>query len=772
MDRCDFSSIMTILRSYIRENNQLNQSEFLYEVFDDFLSSPEGADFSFDNGLVCRWMSGQAKVSPKLINYYSAKSSQMKLSDTLDQMILPMMFDPDKALSDVYLLFIQDPSISDKKKEQLSSLYLSADTQTLFLSQIICFGMERTFVKRDTKNQKLLAGGSLSPVVLGYIADSEVPKPCRHFVGRDSEIENLHECLENNSKVFLYGIPGIGKSELAKAYARKYKKYYTNILYIEYIGDLHQSVTDMDFTDDMPDISEEKRFQNHNRYLRSLREDTLLIIDNFNVTATQDNFLSVVMKYHCRILFTTRSNLTGYTLFPLAEISDSSALFELVSAFYPEAAEYKSVVEEIIKTVHRHTFAVELAAKLLNNGILSPTQLLKKLQEEKAALESEDDIRIIKDGQSSKATYYSHIHTLFSLYALSRKEQDIMCNLCFLPSTGISARIFAKWLELSTLNEINDLIETGFVQTTTRHTISLHPMIKEIALSETKPSVSSCHILLDSLQKICLMHGIEVDYYKKLFQTTGNIIELIEKDNIPKYLLFLENVFPYMDNYNYQKGMKEIIQELKNFLKHKDIGTDSDRALLLDFQATLEIKPEKAMKLEKDALALITEITEDNAHLVSNLHSNLGGLYRMNGYPDLAMEHMEKGLFLLEQYNLLYTHDGIPQATNYAMFLTEQQAPEKGISVLQKLSKGIKEYNSDCCLDYATVQETLATIYLMTANLPQAKTHFKRACKIYEKIWADEPEMIENKYLEIQELYPQVGFFLGQQLSNFLTKQT
>lgn len=54
MDRCDFSSIMTILRSYVRENNQLNQSEFLYEVFDDFLSSPEGADFSFDNGLVCR----------------------------------------------------------------------------------------------------------------------------------------------------------------------------------------------------------------------------------------------------------------------------------------------------------------------------------------------------------------------------------------------------------------------------------------------------------------------------------------------------------------------------------------------------------------------------------------------------------------------------------------------------------------------------------------------------------------------------------------------
>ena len=106
------------------------------------------------------------------------------------------------------------------------------------------------------------------------------------------------------------------------------------------------------------------------------------------------------------------------------------------------------------------------------------------------------------------------------------------------------------------------------------------------------------------------------------------------------------------------------------------------------------------------------------------------------------------------------------------MFLTEQQEPERGISELQKLSGIIKEYHSDDCLDYAKVQETLGTIYLMTANLPQAKTHFKRAFKIYEKIWTDEPEMIKAKYQEIQELYPQVGFFLGQQLSNLLTKQT
>lgn len=176
------------------------------------------------------------------------------------------------------------------------------------------------------------------------------------------------------------------------------------------------------------------------------------------------------------------------------------------------------------------------------------------------------------------------------------------------------------------------------------------------------------------------------------------------------------------------------------------------------------------MKLEKDALTQIKNITTDNARLVSNLHANLGGLYRMNGYPDFAREHMEISISLLDQYKLLHINDSIPQIVNYAMFLAEQQEPERGISELKKLSNVIKEYHSDDCLDYAKVQETLGTIYLMTTDLPQAKTHFKRAFKIYEKIWADEPEIIESKYQEIQALYPQIGFSIGKKLSSFLTK--
>lgn len=771
MERCDFSSISTFLKNQISESNQMNQPDFLYELFEDFMNDPVNDDFSMDNGLVCRWITGQAKISPKISSYYAKLSNQKKLATTIQRNLLPLMADCNMVIQDIYTLFMQDDTISNTKKQELASLYTLSDSRLLFLAKVISFGMERQFIKRDTKNQKLITGGLLSPIVLDYIMDSEVPKPCRHFLGREEELDELHTMFEENRHIFLYGIAGIGKSELAKAYAKQYRKQYTNILYMEYTGNLHQDIADMDFIDDPPEINEQERFRIHNRFLRSLKSDTLLIIDNFNATSTQDNCLSVVLKYRCRVLFTTRSQLSEYCSFQLKEMNDISTLFQLTSVFYSEAEEHRAIVEKIIETVHYHTFAVELAAKLLENGILTPNQLFIKLQEEKASLHNEDKIKAMKDGQSSKATYYNHIHTLFSLYSLSRKQQDIMCNMCFMPSSGISARIFSKWLKLSTLNDVNDLIETGFVQENIRHSISLYPLIQEIAVSETRPSITTCHTLLDSLQKICLMHGVKISYYKKLFQTVENIMQLIEKDDISQYLLFLENIFPYMEKYHYQKGMTEIIQELKRLVKTDNHGTASDRALLLDYQATMETKPLKAIQLEKEALSQIKETTKDNAHLVSNLHANLGGLYRIQGQIESAREHMETGISLLEEYELLYTNDSIPQISNYAALLAEIQEPERAISSLQKLARIIKEYNSDHCLDYAQIQESLGNIYLITANISQARTHFKKALKIYEDIWSDEPKLIEEKYQEIHELYPQVGIALARSLLHTNNKQ-
>ena len=643
MEYLDFSSVITTIRKYISDAHNMNQIDMMYQLFVSFLNSEESKDFDFDNGLVCRWFNGQAKISPRITGYYMNNHKRNLLAADMHRNVLPLMYDSAMAVQEVYNILVQDTTISDKAKEQLLQNYPceTEKDEARFLTAALCFGMERSFVKRDSNTKQLLSAGTLSPIVKDFVYDGGVPKPCRHFCGRDDELATLHHLLCDHGKVFLQGIAGIGKSELAKAYAKQHNKEYTNILYLAYTGDLKQDIIDMDFADDLPNDDDEERFRKHNRFLRTLKDDTLFIIDNFNVTATQDGLLSVVMKYRCRILFTTRSRFNNYTSMTLEEISDTEALVGLMGCFYSEAEKYRPVLEQIIQTVHSHTLAVEMSARLLESGIMEPMLLLNKLKEEKVALDATDTIGITKDGKSQKATYYHHIRTLFSLYHLSDTEKEVMRSLSLLPVTGISGRLFAHWLKLRDMNTVNDLIEKGFVQAMEGPVIALHPMVQEVAVEEIKPSVTTCRTLLNSLQQICLRHGEEVSYYKQLFQTIETIINLIDNDDMPFYLRFAEDVFPYMEKFHYVQGMELVLKHLTELLKDDAVGSISDRALLMDYRACCEKKPDKAIKLEKDAIAMLTEINSDNALLAANLHANLGSMYRQSGKHELAKQHME-----------------------------------------------------------------------------------------------------------------------------------
>ena len=170
---------------------------------------------------------------------------------------------------------------------------------------------------------------------------------------------------------------------------------------------------------------------------------------------------------------------------------------------------------------------------------------------------------------------------------------------------------------------------------------------------------------------------------------------------------------------------KKSSRNYSNFIKANTYGTASDRALLLDYQATLEPKTEKAIKLEKEALAPIKRKPQkENAPPGFQPPFQSWRALPNQRTTDLAKRHMKMGISLLQQYQLLYTNDSIPQINNYAVLLIEIQEPDLALSALQKLAQIIKEYNSNHCLDYAQVQESLGSICLITANISQAKNPF------------------------------------------------
>ena len=178
------------------------------------------------------------------------------------------------------------------------------------------------------------------------------------------------------------------------------------------------------------------------------------------------------------------------------------------------------------------------------------------------------------------------------------------------------------------------------------------------------------------------------------------------------------------------------------------------------------MKTKLPMQDSANTIAMIPEVTADNALLVSNLYANLGGMYRVKGKLELAKENMEQAIRIIDEYGLAYYHDSVVQITNYAVLLTDMGHPNVGLSALRKLCRVIPEYNSDTGLDYASVQEAMGGICLTMSEIQQATSHFQKAMEIYETVFEFEPDMIEAKKQELLETYTQPELYLGKKFLN------
>ena len=445
MERCDFASVSSILLQHIRHGISYTQDSYISDLFFSVIHHTSLKNHMPDKATVSKWLSGTIRVNPDITEYYQKENRQREMAEDIEKRILPRVADQGFLVQELYELVIRDVDISEETKNSLCQDFPWKDPykKAEFIRTLICFGMGRQFIKRDAH----------------------------------------------------HGIPGIGKSELAKAYAKEHKKEYTNILYLSYSGSLKKDISDLPFADDRPTDSEIDLFRKHNRFLRTLKSDTLIIIDNFDTLPEDDNFLPVVLKYRCRILFTTRSIFSSQAGLELTEIEHSEDLFRLVSCFYPDAEKCRPLIEEILEVIHRHTMCTELVARLLAKGLLPPDQVLAQLKKEHASFHDSDRISISKDGRNTRKTYNDHLRTLFSLFRLTGTQMDILRNLSLVPLTGIHARLFAKWMDFEDLNDLNDLIEMGLVKEGDEFKISLHPMIREVVISIS--SLSQSHIPCD-----------------------------------------------------------------------------------------------------------------------------------------------------------------------------------------------------------------------------------------------------------------------------------
>lgn len=750
MRRVDFSTVINIIIANCRENmhtqknreTAYSQNDLVTDIFIDHYNSSD--DNFYDSTSISRWISGNRPVPSAIVNYYREHGAE-NIADSFQENCLTVVFDKNNLFNELVTLVQNDFSLSEEKKKELLPKNLTDCIDNdfeicSFIGNVIFTAIDRRFVPAD-KNMLPTSAITVSECVFG----TNVPAPCRYFCGRENELNNLHTALQEHSKVFISGFAGIGKSEFAKGYAKQFKKDYRNILYFNYCGSLKEMITDMEFAGDSDTDDGQSKFIKHIRLLKSLRSDSLIIIDNFN--SASDMFLSTLLNYGCKMIFTTRSNIDcGYT-FSIDVIGNTEELYQLVGKYFSYADENKTVVTELIETVHHHTLSIEMIGKLLEKGLHSPEEILEHLRLNSADPDSADKIKINKDGVNIKQTYYNHIRSLFSLYLLDEECQSIMRNMVLIDEVRIG--YFAKMLELNDTNEINELCELGFIGNGHADIISLHPMIRDVVLLDLKPSFENCRTFIGNLNGKLQIVGYELRDSAVIISSIRNVMKFIGNTNNAEYLNFLEDSFTFLDNYKEYDLMEIIISETEKLLDSKEIGNSNNRALLLNNKAMLHDnrnnKLAKSIGMMNKALSLCDEFA--NPILFANINMNLGSLYIENKEAERGLEFMDKA-YLFIKLCRGYNNDFITIARNYTAALSENMKVNKAIEVLTEC-----EFATEGCYsnNHAGLLFDLGTAYILSHNYFKAIKKYNLAFEEYSALGCYE-ELTARKIAAAQHM--------------------
>lgn len=719
-----------------------------------FRSYSEEKYFGYSESAISRWFNGEANVSYEIVEYYS--KNKEKLYADIKNRYFNAAVDFYTAGKEILDVLTSDMSISENRKNELINFYKTDfENLSVFIAEVLLFSMNRETAPQ--KNKSMLT----DDVLYGC----NINRPCKFFVGREKEISELHQTIQKENCVFVEGIGGIGKSELIRKYVQTYKGDYTNIIYLRYSGSLKNMIADIQFLNDTQDENFDDRFRRHYKFLKTLKDDTLIIIDNFDTTITDDDFFDDFISNEYKTLFTSRGRFENNTAMELSEMEDDD-LLKLVNGFYAITEKNKGTLTEIIKTVHSHTLSVELAARLLGNGYINPDELLVKLIENNINPDSSEKVIIKKDNKTRKSTFYEHLHLLFALFNLSDKQKYIMGNFCFVSVNGIEMKRFALWIGENNSNDIIELAEMGLIINDSGR-LYINAVIRDVVKEELKPAVTQCKALITCISAECIMFGDDKYYYHDLLDFADNIISDIAVDDIDIFMFMIGEVFAYADKYNELPVMKRILNTMEYYIKNELTAEVKHKALYYLYKSRYAILKypnayDNAAAFAEKGIALIEKnTTDDLKHLLSNLYSALGD-YKAAAVPkDLNDIKKCYGLAysLLEEIGELYSYDGYMIARKTAHYLVKTGNIDKGISLLENVAQIFKpdtipeNYNEyvkmrennkfSTLLEYTEILTDLILYKAKNKQKPYAE--YNIVAKIYNTIYENEPEKIPLK---------------------------
>lgn len=564
------------------------------------------------------------------------------------------------------------------------------------------------------------------------------------FVGRENELNQIEEQLNQYDRVFLYGMGGIGKSEIAKVYAKKHKSDYQTIIFATYEKSIMNTILNDKFfhienfsrklDSNGVEESNEEFFERKLQEIKNQSSDkTLIIMDNFDTD--NDPHLQTLLEGNYKIIFTTRNDLKALKL-PIIHIQPIDNKEQLLQVFKNAydifiKPEDLPIIEEIIEQVKGHTLAIQLIASVMKEVRIKPAKMLEDLKSQGIRPDMDGEVLYSFNNYDS---IYSCISLLFDLSVLTTQEKNILINLYFFPISGYGFEDFMELCQLESGKDINKLIKHSFITYDyISDTISLHPLIATIVKNELKPNLSNCHTLIENVAN-SYVWGLPIDEKEKFASIAYSIYNKFPDFTISEAKIYLAFSYFFRDINDFETSEIILFKVLEQ-IQNEDSKIELNIATLYKDIEYLYYKKYDFKKTEEYILKIIdiARNTDDKELLIEGLQK-LAALYIDKNEAKKAKTALD------EAYSIYKDNSFSSNDLLYFMFLYYA----KIYYLLHDYDKALfyanscyepmeKNSETDTSSTSTSVSKILGQIYIELKDYNKAIENLKNSVEIREK---------------------------------------
>ena len=692
-----------------------------------------------------------------------------------------------------YESFCKDSFDNSDKQRELTNFMESLESDSLrtaWMFAFLCFPKTPSEKNTDYRllllNKILQSGHTESKFQPLDITgnDKQIEKVNIADIGRSAELEEIKKEMLANNTVLVYGIGGIGKSYICRKLFWNYYDCFSDgieyLAWIQYNGDLTQSVTSSFYDPETNLDNIRKKYENHpvigdmfvklaladkpddkmqviKEYFSKLEARLLVFIDNADtMTKEEKKWLN---SCKCRMIITSRQKIDGFYGVNINSPSPAYCKEMYIresrgNNFDGYSLDEDRYIEKITELANYHTQTVMLIAKAQYCLGLSSEEMLDELNNTGFVLKGNDEII---DTEEYELTMAEHLTKIFNLLNVTDETQLKTIRLFSLlaPNTPVKKRDIKKWFELKSLSSINELVKYGWLNSSGSEYVSIHPVIADVVKYNNKPDFEFALPLINALQEEM---KVADDYIKKnaVIVHAVAVNKTIGDYNSEKYAFFLlniadvyENLGSYNDSISYYLRAISIIKCL--------FGNDHPKTALFYTPISLYYSKicdyNSAIEFQKKAL-LIQEKNLGKEHPDTLLsYTIIALIYYEKGDYDNALKLNNNILSIQEKVLGIDSIDIAKTYNNIGLCYYKKDDYSKA---LEYHKKAISIYEKNMVfthVDIATSYMGMGNISYKCDDYNNALEYYYKALKIYESIFGSDRINMTSVYEPIGMLH-------------------